>query len=361
MGEPLQEPISGARVSTEAEKPRRVAYVVPSLDHVCVRHRADVFIPVLQEHGWCVEKRVIPRGFVRRLRFFVGLRKVDVVVVIRKLFTRGQIRVLRWFSRKLVFDFDDAVIYRDSSRKDQFSKARAKRFGATVRAADLVIAGNDYLARLVERFGGHAAVVPTCVDDRGFTPTTGTRRAGGRVVIGWIGSRSTLMYLEKLRPALTEIGKRYGASVRLKVVCDAFPDDMGLPLVRKRWSLAQEHDDLRSFDIGVMPLVDDVWTRGKCGFKLLQYMAAGVAAVASPVGVNAEIIHDGENGFLAEDDDAWVRKLGRLIADVTLRQRIGLAGRESLHGRYAAADWSEHYGRLLEEAAGVSHDAAEAE
>ncbi|HUU42275.1 MAG TPA: glycosyltransferase family 4 protein [Planctomycetota bacterium] len=343
-------------MSQAADHRPRVVYVVPSFDHVCVRHRADVFIPALQARGWRVEKSVIPRGFLRRLKFFRRLRRADVVVVIRKLFTRWQVRVLRWYARKLVFDFDDAVIYRDSSRKDPFSRSRAKRFGAMVRSAERVIAGNDYLARIAERFGGTTSVVPTCVDDGRLTPGGEAARPHGQVVIGWVGSRSTLMSLEGLRGVFADIGRRYGASVLLKVVCDAFPPDMGLKAVKKPWSIAGEPDDLRSFDIGIMPLVDDVWTRGKCGLKLLQYLAAGVPAVASPVGVNTEILRDGENGYLAEDDAAWIEKLGRLINDVDLRRRIGLAGRASLRGRYAVDDWADRYVRLIEETADLATD-----
>ena len=277
------------------------------------------------------------------MRLFRQLRKADVVVVVRKLFGRVETRVLRWYAQRLVFDFDDAIIYRDSRRKNPFSRSRAKRFGVTVRAADLVIAGNAYLAGLVERFGGRPSVVPTCVDDELLTPGDTSRRAGGRVVIGWLGSASTLMYLESLRPALEQLGKRYGSCVVLKVVCDRFPDRLGVEMVRKPWTLNDERDDLRSFDIGIMPLTDDVWTRGKCGFKLLQYMAVGVPVVASAVGVNREIIRHGENGFIADDPEAWVKLLGRLIEDVELRKRIGVQGQRSLSGRYTVSDWVGRY------------------
>jgi glycosyltransferase involved in cell wall biosynthesis len=338
-------------MDAESVHSRRIVYLVPALDHVCVRHRVDVFIPTLEEQGWHVEKWVIPRGFLRRARLFWRVRGADVVVVIRKLFRPGQMRVLRWCARRLVFDFDDALVYRDSRRRQQFSRLRSRWFGRMMRAADRAIAGNDYLARLAARFGGHADVIPTCVDDRRLTPA-GAHQGGGKVIIGWIGSRSTLMYLESLKPVFEEIGNRYGASVALKVVCDAFPAPIGVEGIQKPWSLSDELEDLRSFDIGIMPLPDDPWTRGKCGFKILQYMAVGIPTIASPVGVNTTMIYDGETGFLPRDHDDWVRVLGMMIENVTFRESMGLLARNSLRGRYAVGDWSARYLRVIEDAAG---------
>ncbi len=344
--------------ASETEAVHRVVYLVPALDHVCVRHRVDVFVPALQERGWVVEKWVLPRGLLRRLRLFWRIRRADVVVVVRKLLRRAQLRFLRWFSRGLVFDFDDAIIYRDSSRAKQFSRARAWRFRHVVRASDRAIAGNGYLARLVEGHGGRASVIPTCVDLGRLSPAA-TKRAGGKVVLGWIGSHSTLMYLEPLRPVFEELARRYGHSVVLKVVCDEFPEPLGLEVIEKPWALDDELGDLRTFDIGIMPLPDDTWTRGKCGFKLLQYMAVGIPVVASPVGVNTEIVRDAENGFLADGGARWVKVLSRLIEDVELRHRIGRQGWASLHGRYTVADWAGRYVQVIEEVAGLRPEVPE--
>lgn len=338
-------------MTREPARTRRLVYLVPELDHVCVRHRADVFIPVLQERGWCVEKWVIPRGVLRRLGVFWGLRRADVVVVVRRLFRRGQLGLVRRWSRRLIFDFDDAIVYRDSRRREQFSRGRTQRFAQVAALADRTIAGNDYLAGLTRHFGGKPVVIPTCVDDGRLYPAA-TQRPGGKIVIGWIGSHSTVMYLESLRPVFEELSRKYRSSVALKVVSDTFPGPMGLEVIEKTWSLAEELADLWSFNIGIMPLPEDVWTRGKCGYKLLQYMAVGIPAVASPVGVNPEIIRDGETGFLADDHQQWVEVLGRLIEDVSLRHDVGMLARESLRGRYSVSDWAQRYAHLIEEVAG---------
>jgi hypothetical protein len=336
----------------ETARARRIIYLVPDLGDVCVRHRVDVFIPTLEKRGWYVEKWVIPDGLPGRIKQFMGLRGADVVVVLRKLLRGGQAKMLRWCSKKLVFDYDDAVLYRDSNRAELESRGRAWRFRRMIRAADKVIAGNEYLASLAESFGGRATVIPTCIDDTQMSPR-GARggRTDGRVVIGWIGSHSTVMYLEGLREVFGDIARRYRSAV-LKVVSDRFPGAMGIETVEKRWSLADEAEDLRSFDIGVMPLSDDVWTRGKCGFKLLQYMAVGAAVVASPVGVNSKIVRDGENGLAAKNREEWVAARGRLIEDAEYRRKLGEAGRRSLTGRYAVSDWAGRYADLMDEAAG---------
>jgi glycosyltransferase involved in cell wall biosynthesis len=336
---------------------RRIVYLVPELGSVSVRHRVDVFVPALQQRGWTVERVAIPRGLVARLRLFRSLRSAGVVVLVRKLFRPMQLRLLRRSSRRLIFDFDDAVLYRDSNREQRMSRLRERMFRETVSACDRVLAGNGYLAKLAGEFGGTASVVPTCIDDERITPRLDAGPVVGRVVIGWIGSRSTLVYLETLRPVFKRLASRFPNAVVLKVVADDFPADMGLDVERKRWAEPDEADDLRSFDIGVMPLIDDLWTRGKCGFKLLQYMAAGAASVASPVGVNAEIIRSGDNGFLAGDEDEWLSALSGLIDDADLRRSMGLRGRESLRGRYTVRDWTEQYVSLIEEVARQSPSA----
>ena len=335
----------------DSDQGRRVIYLVPGLEDVCVRHRVDPFVPALEARGWFVDKWVIPGGFLGRLGLCRRLWGADVAVVVRRLFRPLQTRLLRLCARRLVFDMDDAVLYRDSSRRVQESPQRERRFRRMMRSADRVLAGNDYLRKLAEDYGGRATVIPTCVDDRRLTPGR-KHHGGGKVIIGWIGSRSTLMYLESLRPVFEELGRRYGESVALKVVCDAFPKDLGLEVIEKPWALAEELDDLRSFDVGVMPVPDDPWTRGKCALKLLQYMAVGIPAVASPVGVaNDVILADGETGFLPKDPDEWVSVLSMMIEDVEFRESVGMLGRESLRGRYTVADWADRYVRAVEDAA----------
>jgi glycosyltransferase involved in cell wall biosynthesis len=154
------------------------------------------------------------------------------------------------------------------------------------------------------------------------------------VILGWIGSRGTLKYLKEIAPALEALGKRF-PGVKLKIVADDFFDLEHLPVIKKSWSAADEIADLHSFDIGLMPLTDDVWTLGKCGFKLLQCMAVGLPVVCSPVGANRQIVTDGVEGFWASSHAEWVEKIVALINDASLARAMGRRGREKVLQAYS--------------------------
>ena len=173
------------------------------------------------------------------------------------------------------------------------------------------------------------------------------------VTLGWIGSASTMNYLKSIERPLRRAAERVAADtdVRLKIVSDRFPDlDIGMPLERKPWSLEEQADDLRSFDIGLMPLADDDWSRGKCAFKLVQYGAVGRPSVAHPVGANATVVEHGVTGLLAQDDDAWTQALVTLINDSAARRRMGQAARRRIVEHYSASAWGERYAASIREA-----------
>jgi glycosyltransferase involved in cell wall biosynthesis len=234
---------------------------------------------------------------------------------------------------------------RDASRR-QHSRQR-RRFDATVRRADLVIAGNSYLRQEALRSNGRVELLPTPLDLERYRqrpPSTGSG-----VVLGWIGSRGTLRYLQHLAPVLEEVGRLF-PGVRLKIVADVFLDLEAMPVEKKPWSADDEIADLHSFDIGLMPLADDAWTRGKCGFKLLQCMAVGLPVVCTPIGINAEIVTDGSEGFWATDHATWVRRLGELIADAELRLSMGQRARQKVASSYSLAVTAPLLLRYLQEA-----------
>ncbi|MFQ6079891.1 MAG: glycosyltransferase family 4 protein, partial [Thermodesulfobacteriota bacterium] len=190
------------------------------------------------------------------------------------------------------------------------------------------IAGNQFLREeaLKHTWEETVFVVPTVVDtDKYVMKDYG--RPGNTVVLGWIGSRSTIWYLQNLVSVLETLCRIY-SQLTMKVVSDAFPDCAALPIIKKRWNAAEEMSDLRSFDIGLVPLTDDVWSRGKCGLKAVQYLAVGIPVVCSPVGANREIIEDGVNGYWASTEAEWVEKISRLVEDPALRREMGSRGRK---------------------------------
>jgi glycosyltransferase involved in cell wall biosynthesis len=253
----------------------------------------------------------------------------------------------------IVFDFDDAIwipAVSEANRRYAFLK-NVEKVPRIVRLAHTVLAGNEYLAAWARRRSGNVHVVPTCVDTARFTPPP-TRPADGPVTIGWSGSPSTFAHLRLVLPALERLKARYGERVRLRVMGDPGFTHAPLGLRGEAWSAEAELALLREMQVGLMPLPDDDWSRGKCGLKGLVSMAMGCATVMSPVGVNVDIVRHGENGLLARTEDEWVAALSRLVEDAALRERLGAAGRATVVERYSVARWQEPLAELLLRAAG---------
>jgi glycosyltransferase involved in cell wall biosynthesis len=286
----------------------------------------------------------IPTFWLSRLRLFRSLVRMDAVIVQRKLLPIWQARQLRRWTQNLIFDFDDAVFLRDSyAAKCLHDARRLQRFQATMAAADVVLAGNSYLAKEAAASGcpGMVEVIPTCLDPGAYTVAL-HQRTGGGVQLVWIGSGSTLQGLELIRPMLESFGVRW-KGLKLKLICDRFLRFLNLTAIDCPWSERTEARDLASADIGISWLPDDLWSHGKCGLKILQYMSAGLPVVANPVGVQAQMIRDGETGFLVRTPAEWMEAIGRLVQDPGLRQRMGQAGRRRVEREFstevAASRW----------------------
>lgn len=312
----------------------RLTGLVESADHVCCRYRLAAFQPHFKRAGHevtLVSWPATPWAWAR-------LPRADAVVVLRKLLSPWELFWIRRAASILIYDFDDAVFQRDSyAAKGSASHRRRRRFAGTVRAADVVVAGNSFLRAEAARWGIPARVVeiPTCVEPAGY-PVANHFQTRHGVQLVWIGSSSTLRGLEAIRPLLNELGRRM-PGIRLKLICDRFLKLDHLPIIECLWSEQQEAVDLAAADIGVSWVPDDSWSRGKCGLKVLQYMAAGLPVVANPVGVQAEIVLDGRTGFLVRTVEEWVRAVGRLAADAELRRRLGEAGRRRVEQHYSVA------------------------
>ena len=165
--------------------------------------------------------------------------------------------------------------------------------------------------------------------------------------MGWIGTKGNLKYLRKLESVFEALRQRF-PRIKLKIVSNDFYDSPHLPIIKKPWRLEDENDDLVSFDIGLMPLDDDLWSRGKCGLKIIQYLSVGVPVVCTPVGINSDIVKDGENGFWATNHQEWVDRLSNLIQDPGLRLQMGLKGRETVEREYSLKVTSEKFFRVLQ-------------
>jgi len=331
-----------------------IAFLTSRLDKPSTKFRVRSYLPLLAKEG--IKSKVLPLSgkTVSRWKTFHFLNQYDVAFIQKKLFFPWELIFIRHRSKKLLYDFDDAVMFKKGERMDPANPIRRKRFERTIRLCDWVIAGNSYLQNEARIFSDRVSVLPTPVDTEKYFPREQNSRRK-EVTIGWLGSKSTVNYLKPLIPVFSELEARF-PQVSLKLVSDNFPEMEGLRAVKKIWKKDEEIQDLQSFDIGIMPLPDDPWTKGKCGFKLLQYQAAGLPVICSPVGVNSEFVTEGINGYLATSPQEWVDKLSWLIASLELRVRMGKMGRENVVKKYSLkAIWPQFF-RILKRTVPLSKE-----
>ncbi|MCZ6807879.1 MAG: glycosyltransferase family 4 protein [Deltaproteobacteria bacterium] len=301
----------------------------------------------LDKVGFTLRSRRIRAQDARRLDDF------DIIFVQREaLMTRSTSfeRRAAKSRAKLIFDFDDSIWLSNVSEANRFFRwmKNPEKTPTLIELADVVFAGNRYLADYATRFNTNVEIVPTTIDTdeyRCVARPSGGEAARGReaVCIGWSGSITTIQHFELAIPFLRAIKHKYGHRVGFKVIGDENYRNEELGIVGQAWSRASEVRELCAIDIGIMPLPDDEWARGKCGLKGLQYMALGIPTVMSPVGVNSEIVDDGRNGFLALDREGWVEKISRLIEDAELRKALGVEARRTVVERYSVLSQRDDY------------------
>lgn len=280
------------------------------------------------------------KSYFRRFMDVINAGEYDIIFVQREAFMTGSYFFEKMFARskaKLVFDFDDAIWNHDVSeanKKFGWLKNPSKT-GRIIGLSDLVIAGNQYLADYASRSNGNVIIIPTTIDTDEYTPLPRSRNAHDPVVIGWSGSITTIRHFELAIPFLKELKLKYGNKVEFRVIGDGSYRNDELDIKGLPWKKEDELKELCSFDIGIMPIPDDDWSKGKCGLKGLQYMALEIATVMSPVGVNTSIIKNEVNGYLASEISEWVEKISKLIDDQALRLRLGKEARQTVLDHYS--------------------------
>lgn len=291
------------------------------------RQRIGVYLDVLRDNGIECEVARFPSGSLGRRKLFKRSVKFDGVFLHKKRLNLIDTFWLRRCARKVIYDFDDAIMYSDK-HPDRPSRKRQSSFQRTVKLADMVIADNSYLANHARNFNTNVEVLTTGLNVSNYKQNV-SPPDDGKLRLVWIGSKSTLPYLAQIKPALEEIGSRFD-NVILRIICDDFFDLQNMEVEKHHWSLEKQAIDLAQSNIGLAPLPDDRFARGKSGgFKILQYAAAGLPVVASR-GVNAQCIREGVNGFLAIDCSEWVDKISCLLRDSQLRKQMGQAGRQEV-------------------------------
>jgi glycosyltransferase involved in cell wall biosynthesis len=244
-------------------------------------------------------------------------------------------RIAKKINPNMVLEFDDAIY---------LTFLHKKKIPRLIRMSKHVIVGNNFLKHYALQFNPHVTVIPTVIDTDRYSPKKDYRRQG-KLNIGWIGLAYNLPYVQKLEETLQKLKREIG-DFKFTVICSEGLEIDGVDIIFKPWSYDDEITNIRNLDIGIMPLADDEWAKGKCGLKVLQYMACGVPVMASPVGVNNEIIKDGENGFLAATDKEWLEKLSLLARNEELRRKIGQKGRETVEKHYSLKLWGPRVASL---------------
>jgi len=291
-------------------------------------------------------------GYTHRVWAFLRARQFDLVIVEKELFPFFPAlaeRFLRKIEVPYVVDYDDALFHRyDRHPRAMVRGLLGHKIDAVMRHAAVVVAGNKYLADRARRAGAsRVEVIPTTVDTERYQPRS--HDANETPVVGWIGTPKTSRYLQPLLPVFEILKKE--TQVRFVAVGARSEDFAGTPVETSRWSAETEVASIQQFAIGIMPIEDTPWERGKCGYKLIQYMACGVPVVASPVGVNSDIVVPEENGLLAATLDEWKNSLSCLLmAEATCRQAMGRAGRARVEKRYTLKAQAPCFLTLLREA-----------
>jgi glycosyltransferase involved in cell wall biosynthesis len=360
----------------------RLLFLTPNpIESASERYRVYQFLPYLERAGFSCTVRpfasrnlhraiqqerlaskllLTPLGYLRRALDLPAISQYDMVVVHRGVFPFPWPTLEKVFIRrnaKAIFDFDDAIhVGHQDVGATKYPLIYKLKYGPGVnemlRHSTHVIAGNRTLADHALQFNSQVSVIPTVVD-LGQYIYQPPRTSSDVLTIGWVGSRSTSPYLLELEPVLQRLSDAYPGRIRFQIYGHSerhlnLPNFSSLP-----FSLGTEIADLRNIDIGIMPVPDNDWTRGKCAFKAIQYMALGIPSVVSPVGVAAELVENSVNGFWARTPREWFDTLSLLVRDAQLRRRLSEAGRRTVESRYSLQAWapkmSELFQRVMEE------------
>lgn len=325
----------------------RVEQYLPYLEKEGIRYRLRPFVSrkffkILYVKGrWHLKIFYFLISVLNRIIDILRSLNYDIVFIHREALPVGSALIEILFSKigkKIIFDFDDAIFLPNTSAPNIYLERikNPNKVSKIIELSDCVIAGNAYLKEYASAFNKKVAILPTPIDTDKYKAVKKEQRPGS-ATIGWIGSFTTRVYLDSIRGALEALKAQF-PGVKLKFIGNWQGLESRIKGAEyKEWSLESELDDMRSFDIGIMPMPDDMWTKGKCGFKAILYMACGIPVVASPVGANLTIINDEVNGFFASSGEEWVDRLSRLIADPELRRRVGKAGRLTVEERYSVA------------------------
>jgi glycosyltransferase involved in cell wall biosynthesis len=300
----------------------KVLFIIQAHDMPSSRVRVLNLLPELLKKGIHAETCVYPKRLRYKIELFRRLGDFDIVYLQKKLPTPLEGALLKRFSRKLFFDFDDAIYLRHDADGELESSSRQNRFRNITKRVDFVVAGNRFLADYAREFNENITVIPSSVETRNI-PQKDYSRTHEKIIIGWVGGGINLHHVRLLSPVFRRLSKEH--PIEIRVLSSDGIEVPGVPVRSIPWSLETQEKEIAEFDIGVMPLPDNMHTRGKCAYKAIQYMAGGVPSVCSDVGINREAIGDG--GIAVKSTEEFYLALKKLIENRCLRESMGRNGR----------------------------------
>ena len=338
----------------------KVLFLTPHpIEGASSRYRIIQFFPYLEERGihctlnsffsskaytYLYKHRFLIRKFisflvgaVKRLYYILRAGNFDAVYIHLEFFPiplKILETIVKSFNKHIIYDLDDSIyLHRESANKIREYFRGPEKLYRLLKISSEVTVCNKYLYTYARQYNKNITIIPTSLDTQKFKPLP-IRRTNNPIVIGWIGSHSTAKYINIISNVLKRLAQKY--RFIFKVVGSGKPIEIeGVRVINRDWSLERDVEEFQTCDIGVYPLADDEWTKGKTGFKTIQFMAVGVPCVVSRAGANIEIVEDGKNGFLADTEAEWIEKLSKLIEDAELRMKIGRAGRETVEEKFS--------------------------
>ncbi len=310
----------------------KVLFIIQDEKLPSSRIRILNLLPELGKKGIFTDVIKYPKSSIEKIRLIKRCHQFDITYLQKKLLSPIDAALLRKYAKKLIFDFDDAIYYRHNDEETLVSRSRYLKFKYLVRKVDLVVAGNRILADYASRFNRNVVVMPSSVETRNI-PLKDYQNQGDKTIIGWVGGEVNLPHVGLLSPVLPKLSLDH--SIQLRILSSKAIDVPSIEVQFIPWRIETQEREIALFDIGVMPLPNNKYTEGKCGYKALQYMAASVPPVCSDVGINRDIVEDGTEGFVVSSIDMFYSAIKTLIEDRTLRQNMGTKAHQKVEDHFS--------------------------
>jgi glycosyltransferase involved in cell wall biosynthesis len=307
---------------------KRILFLSKGANASSTRYRGLQYFNLLKVSGYVPTHITISGGLCPLLSAFYHASQADIVILLRKTFPAPIFWLLRQFSKKLIFDFDDSIF---CNTDGSYSKTRMTRFIKTIQHCDYVFAGNQYLADVAKKFQYSTVIVPTSLDTQKYLVPQAKNPE--RFTLVWIGSHSTKRYIVGILSAIENAAK-YIPNLQLKIIADFELSSESLRIVNVPWSEKVEAEEISSADVGLAPLPPDDWTKGKCALKVLQYMSAGLPVITSPTSVNAYVIENSKSGYHAGNDREWTESIFQAFKQREVLREMGAFGKDRVANEF---------------------------